>query len=289
MNWKSWLKGLVAAIVNGIASGIVLLVADPVNYNVEQWPKLLTVSGLLGLLGAANYLKQAPLPDDDAPPVNPTRFATLLLIGALLTFGGVSAAGCAAKTPLAKAQVAALSAGKAALGIDQAEYDTYGAGAYDKKTHDAIGVPIRSLLYAVRGHERAVAAWTGDPYASPDAVAKAKAAVAASIGDLEAALQPVNGADKIRAAIRALKLAMGFPLPPADALPAPAQAGLPILALLGLIWKTYQERDQSGTSGHFFAEMVAALKKSGVSAEDLAVLDAELTAAIARRDAGTGE
>lgn len=238
------------------------------------------VIGVGGKLG----LSWLPKKNDTDTPINPGRFATILLLGALLTFGGLSV-GCAAKTPLAKAQVGALSAGKAALGIDQAEYDAYAAGAYDAKTHTTtLGVPIRSLLYTVRGYERAVAAWSGDPYAQPAAVAQARAAVAASIGDLERALAPVKGADKILAAIRACKLAMGFPLTPADEWPPPTQAGLPILALLGLIWKVYQERDQQGTAGHFLLEMFAALKKAGVSQEELAAVDAELTAAIERRE-----
>lgn len=65
MNWKFWLTGLVAAIVNGAASGVVLIVADPLDFNLEAGlPKLATTSALLGLLGAANYLKQHPTPWD---------------------------------------------------------------------------------------------------------------------------------------------------------------------------------------------------------------------------------
>jgi len=63
------------------------------------------------------------------------------------------------------------------------------------------------------------------------------------------------------------------------------QAGLPIVELLALLLKVYQERDQQGTARHFLLKMVAALKKAGVSPEELAALDAERTGAINRRDA----
>jgi hypothetical protein len=64
---KGWLRGLVAAVINGFASGVVLIIADPLEFNLlEGRSKLLATSAVLGLLGAANYLKQSPVPPDDA-------------------------------------------------------------------------------------------------------------------------------------------------------------------------------------------------------------------------------
>ena len=64
--WRYWIAGLVAAVVNGFASGIVLIIADPSTFNIETGlKKLLSTSALLGLLGAANYLKQHPVPTWD--------------------------------------------------------------------------------------------------------------------------------------------------------------------------------------------------------------------------------
>jgi hypothetical protein len=64
--WQYWLRGLIAALVNGFASGVVLLIADPVTFNIETGlKKLLATSALLGMLGAANYLKQHPVPEWD--------------------------------------------------------------------------------------------------------------------------------------------------------------------------------------------------------------------------------
>jgi hypothetical protein len=67
--WKSvrmWVKGLLAAVINGFASGVVLIIAEPTTFNIHEGAeKLFWTSVILGLLGAANYLKQNPLPEDD--------------------------------------------------------------------------------------------------------------------------------------------------------------------------------------------------------------------------------
>lgn len=63
---RRWVHGLVAAVINGCASGVVLVIADPIDFNI--WTgreKLISTSLVLGLLSAANYLKTSPLPPDD--------------------------------------------------------------------------------------------------------------------------------------------------------------------------------------------------------------------------------
>lgn len=73
MNWQHWLKGLIAAIVNGFASGVVLIVAVPDKFNLEQgFPLLLKTSAVFAILGAANYLKQSPVPPDEAQKTETT-------------------------------------------------------------------------------------------------------------------------------------------------------------------------------------------------------------------------
>lgn len=84
---RHWLKGLISVFVNGFASGVVLLIVDPTGFDlVHNWKKLLMTAFVLGLLGLANYLKQSPLPPDDSGPVNPARFATLLVLAVSLAF-----------------------------------------------------------------------------------------------------------------------------------------------------------------------------------------------------------
>lgn len=63
---RVWLRGIVATAINGFASGLILLIADPVAFNFDAgFKKMLATSGIFALIGLANYLKQHPLPDDD--------------------------------------------------------------------------------------------------------------------------------------------------------------------------------------------------------------------------------
>jgi hypothetical protein len=60
---QKWLYGLASAVINGFASGVVLVVVSPETFNFQDgWGQLMTASGALGLLGMANYLKASPLP-----------------------------------------------------------------------------------------------------------------------------------------------------------------------------------------------------------------------------------
>ncbi len=65
MNWKKWLYGLVAVVINGAATGLVLVLTglanDPAT-GLVRWEAVGTACLILGLLGAGNYLRQQPLP-----------------------------------------------------------------------------------------------------------------------------------------------------------------------------------------------------------------------------------
>lgn len=64
MSLRMWLHGLAATAINGVASGVVLIIAEPEHFNIyDGLEKLLTVSLVMGLVSAANYLKSSPLPD----------------------------------------------------------------------------------------------------------------------------------------------------------------------------------------------------------------------------------
>uniref|UniRef100_A0A6H1Z9Q6 Uncharacterized protein n=1 Tax=viral metagenome TaxID=1070528 RepID=A0A6H1Z9Q6_9ZZZZ len=66
MNWQVWLKGLVSAIVGGAANAIVLMIADPLTFNLQEGlPKLYTVAIVSAIVSAAMYLKQSPLPNGE--------------------------------------------------------------------------------------------------------------------------------------------------------------------------------------------------------------------------------
>lgn len=61
-NWRNYLLGLGAAVVNGAAGAIALVIVDPLTFNLQEGlGKLLTAAAVSGILAAANYLKQ-PFP-----------------------------------------------------------------------------------------------------------------------------------------------------------------------------------------------------------------------------------
>jgi hypothetical protein len=60
----NWLKGLAAAFIGGGANVITVIVVDPVAFNFgAEWKKTLTAAVVGGIIAAAMYLKQSPLPD----------------------------------------------------------------------------------------------------------------------------------------------------------------------------------------------------------------------------------
>lgn len=65
MNIAIWVKGLIAAIIGGVSNTIVLMIADPLNFNLgEGIDKLVTVAATSAIVAAAMYLKQSPIPTE---------------------------------------------------------------------------------------------------------------------------------------------------------------------------------------------------------------------------------
>jgi hypothetical protein len=61
---RSWVRNILATVINGFASGIVLVVVDPATFNLDNPKKLLMTSCVFALFGLANFLKQHPLPEE---------------------------------------------------------------------------------------------------------------------------------------------------------------------------------------------------------------------------------
>jgi len=60
-NWKIWLKGLVASVIQSSATGVSVVIADPnhfADFN-SLWPVMLAS----GLVGGALYLAKSPIWD----------------------------------------------------------------------------------------------------------------------------------------------------------------------------------------------------------------------------------
>ncbi len=63
---RHWLRGLIGAAVNSAASSITVVIVDPQNFNVtDGLHRLVTVFAVSAVFGAALYLKQHPLPDEE--------------------------------------------------------------------------------------------------------------------------------------------------------------------------------------------------------------------------------
>jgi hypothetical protein len=62
-----WLKGLLSAVIGGAANAVVLMIADPLTFNLQDGlPKLQTVIIVSAIVSAAMYLKASPLPTNKA-------------------------------------------------------------------------------------------------------------------------------------------------------------------------------------------------------------------------------
>ena len=65
MDWKTWLKGLIAAFIGAAANGVVLSITDPATFNFKEGiGHLGAVCLTSGIIAVALYLKQSPLPKE---------------------------------------------------------------------------------------------------------------------------------------------------------------------------------------------------------------------------------
>ena len=78
--WEMWLKGIAAAAIAGSANGIITGFAavgiDPAHFNLQSGLHAtlsiaMVSAAMSGIIGVAAYLKQSPLPPDDAPQPAP--------------------------------------------------------------------------------------------------------------------------------------------------------------------------------------------------------------------------
>ena len=64
MKWELWGRGLIAALVGGIANSVTVIIVDPTAFNLFQGgaAKLGSVALVSAILSAALYLKEHPDP-----------------------------------------------------------------------------------------------------------------------------------------------------------------------------------------------------------------------------------
>ena len=64
---RRWARGLLGAAINSAASAVTVVIVDPQDFSPTNggiW-KLLSVMGVAAVFGAALYLKNHPLPEED--------------------------------------------------------------------------------------------------------------------------------------------------------------------------------------------------------------------------------
>lgn len=66
--WEFWIHGLLAAFIGGAATGLAAAIVAPESFNLHDGlSKLAELATVSGILQAAAYLKQSPLPAPDEP------------------------------------------------------------------------------------------------------------------------------------------------------------------------------------------------------------------------------
>jgi xanthine/uracil/vitamin C permease (AzgA family) len=66
-HWSVWLRGLAAALVSGVATGALGVLAIPEAVTVAAPGVLLKMAAIGAGVGLFGYLKQSPLPAEDGP------------------------------------------------------------------------------------------------------------------------------------------------------------------------------------------------------------------------------
>lgn len=64
MDAITWLKGLLAAVISGVASAILASGFSSASGSALNWSQIGSVAGGAAVVGACLYLKQSPIPDD---------------------------------------------------------------------------------------------------------------------------------------------------------------------------------------------------------------------------------
>lgn len=71
-NWHHWLHGLIGAFIGGSANTITNMIVSPETFNLNAGlPKVLEAALLSGIISAALFLKQSPLPPEPPDPPKP--------------------------------------------------------------------------------------------------------------------------------------------------------------------------------------------------------------------------
>lgn len=200
-----------------------------------------------------------------------TLLASLLVVTTLVTVPA-----CAARGAKNKAQVAAMTIGQAVQSLRDAEEQVYrfGITGYGETEHRASLVKIRDVTIAAQAYERAAAAWP-DGASMPADLLKAQQGLSAALDSL---VKVVPAVEQVRVPLIAAITAVRTIL--LSQAPQPVQSQLPPidLAEIQVLFAL------AGTLISGIRTVRARLGMLGVSPEQLATLDAQLTAQVGSID-----
>jgi len=147
---RLWLHGLGAAFIGGAATSLATILVDSEKFNIDTLvglQHLAVVAVVAGIVSAAGYLKQSPLPPVEESRTASSKLAALVVASLLL--GSFGLTGC---NDFERKTYQTLSASKSL--IDQAQID-YEAGTlpHTQASYDAINKAKDAQTTAVRAFQ----------------------------------------------------------------------------------------------------------------------------------------
>lgn len=149
-NMRLWLHGLGAAFIGGAATSLATILVDSDKFNIETFlglQHLAVVAIVAGIVSAAGYLKQSPLPPVEDNRTAGPKLAALLVASLLL--GSFGLAGC---NDFERKTFQTLSASKALIDQAQIDYET-GTLPHTRASYDAINKAKDAQIAAVRAFQ----------------------------------------------------------------------------------------------------------------------------------------
>lgn len=65
MKWKKWLRGLFSAAIGGAANSVVVVLVDPMTFNLQEGIVKLGWVALAGvIIAVAMFLQRSPIPEN---------------------------------------------------------------------------------------------------------------------------------------------------------------------------------------------------------------------------------
>jgi len=154
-NTRLWLHGLGAAFIGGAATSLATILVDSERFNIGTFlglQHLAVVAVVAGIVSAAGYLKQSPLPPAEGSHTTGSKLVALLVASLLL--GSLGLMGC---DDFERKTFQTLSASQALIDQAQIDYET-GSLPHTQASYEAINKAKETQIVAVRAFQQYEAA-----------------------------------------------------------------------------------------------------------------------------------